>query len=230
MRKRNCGNSNHSILFETAELQVTDCSVCESRTAELRDIVYSLCGSETAELQVTKYSLCGGGTAGLKVKALVWMRNCEISGRTKFIVWNRSCVTSKSQYFPRAEAELRHFRAPSHTLFCMWKPNCGTPSLSLCGCGSSSQRIFHVWKRNCRTSSHIIVCVRKRNFKSHNSLYVESLWFLMQESEVPGSTGPKVPVSSHLVGAVLNCTILAVAPSGIVLFCSVLIQHESADV
>ena len=50
-------------LCETEELQVTDCSVCESRTAELRDIVYSLCGSETAELQVTGYSLCGGGTA-----------------------------------------------------------------------------------------------------------------------------------------------------------------------
>ena len=66
------GNSSHSILCETKELQVTDCSVCESRTAELRDIVYSLCGSETAELQVTGYSLCGGGTARLKVKALVW--------------------------------------------------------------------------------------------------------------------------------------------------------------
>ena len=60
--------SSHSILCETEELQVTDFSVCESRTAELRDIVYSLCGSETAELQVTGYSLCGGGTAGLKSK------------------------------------------------------------------------------------------------------------------------------------------------------------------
>ena len=66
---------------------------------------------------------------------------------------------------------------------------------SLCGGGTSSQRIFHVWKRNCRTSSLIIVCVWKRNFKSHNSLYVESLWFLMQQSEVPGSAGPKAPVS-----------------------------------
>ena len=47
-----CGNSSHSILCETAELQVTVCSVCESRTPELRDIC-SLCGSETAELQVT---------------------------------------------------------------------------------------------------------------------------------------------------------------------------------
>ena len=80
-----CGNSSHSILCETAELQVTECSVCESRTAELRDIVYSLCGSETAELQVTEYSLCGGGTAGLKVKDLVWKLNCETSSRNKFI-------------------------------------------------------------------------------------------------------------------------------------------------
>ena len=64
--------------------------------------------------------------------------------------------------------------------------------------------------------------MRKRNFKSHNSLYVESLWFLMQESEVPGSAGPK----SHLGGAVLNCAILAVAPTGIVLVCSVLIKHD----
>ena len=77
MRKRNCGNSSHSILCETEELQVTDCSVCESRTAELRDIVYSLCGSETAELQVTGYSLCGGGTARLKIKDPIWKRNCK---------------------------------------------------------------------------------------------------------------------------------------------------------
>ena len=52
-----------------------------------------------------------------------------------------------------------------------------------------------MWKRNCRTCRHIIVCVRKQNFKSHNSLYVGSLWFLMQESEVPGSAGTKAPVS-----------------------------------
>ena len=123
LRKRNCGNSSHSILGGTAEFQVTDCSVCESTTAELRYIVYSLCGSETAELQVTEYSLCGGGTAGLNVKALVWKQNCETSSRTKFIVWKRNCVTSKPQYFPCAEAELRHFRAPSQTLFCMRRRN-----------------------------------------------------------------------------------------------------------
>ena len=150
----------------------------ESRTAELRDIVYSLCRSETAELQVTGYSLCGGGTAGLKVKALVWKRNCETSSRTKFIVWKRNCVTCNPQYFPSAEAELRHFRASSHTLLCMRKRNFKV--YSLCGGGTSSERIFHVWKQNCRTSSQIIVCVRKRNFKSHNNLYVESLWFPMQ--------------------------------------------------
>ena len=63
-----------------------------------------------------------------------------------------------------AEAKLRNFKSQLY---------------SLCGGG---------------TSSHRIVCVWKRNFKSHNSLYVESLWFLMQESEVPGSAGPKTPV------------------------------------
>ena len=149
LRKRNCGNSSHNILCETMELQVTDCSVCESRTAELRDIVYSLCGSETAELQVTEYSLSWCGTAGLKVKALVWKRNCETLSRTKFIVWKWNGVTSKPQYFPCAEAELRHFRAPRHTLFCMRKQNCGTLSLS-------------------------IFLVRRRNFKSHNSLCAEA--------------------------------------------------------
>ena len=197
LRKRNCGNSSHSILRETAELQVTDCSVCKSRTAELRDIVYSLCGRETAELQVTEYSLCGGGTVGLKVEALVWKRNCETSSRTKFIVWKRNCVMSKPQYFSCAEAELRHFRSPSHTLFCMRKRNCGTLSLS----------IFLLRRRNFKPKiipcveaelqnikSHNRVCA-EAELKSHNSLYVESLWFLMQESEVPGSAGPKAPVS-----------------------------------
>ena len=163
LRKRNCGNSSHSILCETVELQVTDCSVCESRTAEIRDIVYSLCGSETAELQVseiTEYSLCRGGTAGFKVKALVWKRNCETSSRTKFIVWKRNCVTSKPQYFPCAEAELRHFRAPSHTLFCMRKRNCGTLSLS----------IFLVRRRNFKPKNIPCVEAELQNFKSYNSL------------------------------------------------------------
>ena len=55
---------------------------------------------------------------------------------------------------------------------------------------------------------------------------MESLWFLMQESEVPGSAGPKAPCQSHLGGAVFICAILAVAPTGIVLVCSVLIKHD----
>ena len=162
LRKRNCENSSHSILCETAELQVTDYSVCESRTADLRDAVYSLC--ETAELQVTEYSLCGGGTAGLKVKALVWKRNCETSSRTKFIVWKRNCVTSKPQYSPCVEAELRHFRPPSHTLLCMWKRNCGTLSLS----------IFLVWWRNFKPKNIPCLKVDLQNFKSHNSLCAEA--------------------------------------------------------
>ena len=119
----------------------------------------------------------------LKVKALVWKRNCETSSRTKFIVWKRNCVTFKSQYFPCAEAELRHFRAPkSHTILYAEPElrNFKSQYIPCAEAGPSSQRIFHVWKRKCRTSSHIIVCVRKRNFKSHNNLYMESLWFLMQ--------------------------------------------------
>ena len=53
------GNLSHSILCETEELQVTDCSVCESRNAELRGIVYSLCGISSHRI------------------FFVWRRNCE---------------------------------------------------------------------------------------------------------------------------------------------------------
>ena len=38
----------------------------------------------------------------------------------------------------------------------------------------------------------------------------------MQESEVPWSAGPKALCKSHIGDAVLNCAILAVAPTGIV--------------
>ena len=115
------------------------------------------------------------------------------------------------------QAELRNFKATvyslcgsgnvqfrsfrSHTiLYAERKRNCRTLSLSIFlvrrrNCGNSSQRIFHMRKRNHRTSSQIIVCVQKRNVKSHYILYVESLWFLIQEPEVPGSVGPKAPVS-----------------------------------
>ena len=137
VQKQKCGISN-DVFFcgsGTAEIQVTvycaklrnfksQIVLCESRTAELRDIVYSLCGSGTSSYSIffVRRRNCGNK----EVKALVWKRNCETSSRTKFIEWKRNCVTSKSQYFPCAEAELRHFRAPSHTLFCMRKRNCGT--------------------------------------------------------------------------------------------------------
>ena len=83
--------------------------------------------------------LCGSGTAKLR--------------RTKFIVWKRNCVTSKPQYFPCAEAELRHFRASSHTLFCMRKRNfksqyipCAEAELqakeySMCGSGTAELQV-----------------------------------------------------------------------------------------
>ena len=125
-------------------------------TSELRDIVYSLCESETADI------LCA--EAELKIKALVWKRNCETSSRTKFIVWKRNCVISKPQYFPCAEAELRHFRAPSHTLFCMRKRNCGTLSLS----------IFFVQRRNFKPKNIPCVEAELQIFKSHNSLCAEA--------------------------------------------------------
>ena len=74
----------------------------------------------------------------------------------------------------------------------MLKRNCGTLSLS----------IFLVRRRNFKPKNIPCVEAELQNFKphnslfkSHNSLYVESLWFLMQESEVPGSAGPKTPVS-----------------------------------
>ena len=150
LRKRNCGTSSHSILCETAEFQVTDYSVCESRTAELRGTVHSLCGSGTAEFQVIEYSLRGGGTTALKVKALVWKRNCETSScRTEFIVWKRNCVTSKPKYIPCSEAELRNFRASSHTIYSV-RGSCGTLSLG----------VFFVRRWNCETSSQIIFYVR----------------------------------------------------------------------
>ena len=88
VRKQNCWTSRHSIFLVRKRNFKSQDILCAE--AELRD---------------------------LKVKALVWKRNCETSSRTKFIVWKRNCVTSKSQYFPCAEAELRHFRAPkSHNI------------------------------------------------------------------------------------------------------------------
>ena len=99
----------------------------------------------------------------LKVKALVWKRNCVIASRTKFIVWKRNCVTSKSQYFPCADAKLRHFRAPK-ALFCMRKRNCGTLSLN----------IFLVRRRNFKPKNIPCVEAEMQNFKSHNSLCAEA--------------------------------------------------------
>ena len=109
--------------------------------------------------------LCAGAELrDLKVKALVWKRNCETSSRTKFIVWKRICVTFKSQYFPCAEAELRHFRAPKSHIFCMRKQNCWT----------SRRSIFLVRKRNFKPKNIPCVEAEMQNFKSHNSLCAEA--------------------------------------------------------
>ena len=112
-----------------------------------------------------------------------------------------------------------HFRAPSHTLFCMWKRNCGTLSLS----------IFLVRRRNFKPKNIPWVEAELQNFKSHNSFCAEAelqVWnlsgFLCNNPKCPGA---------HLGGAVLNCVILAVAPTGIVLVCPFLsCMIESADV
>ena len=92
----------------------------------------------------------------LKVKALVWKWNCETSSRTKFIVWKRNCVTSKSQYFPCAEAELRHFRAPKSHIILYAEPElrnfksqyipCAEAELqakeySMCGSGNAELQV-----------------------------------------------------------------------------------------
>ena len=54
----------------------------------------------------------------------------------------------------------------------------------------------------------------------------------MQESKLPGSAGPKAPCVKAIFGdAVLNCAILAVAPTGIVLVSPFLASMiESGDV
>ena len=101
--------------------------------------------------------------------------------------------------FPYGEAESRHFRAPSHTFlyaeaelrnFKSQYIPCAEVELQakdypMCGSGTADMA----------TSNHIIVCVRKQNCKSQDSLYVDFLWFLMQESEMHESAGLKTTVS-----------------------------------
>ena len=70
----------------------------------------------------------------------------------------------QATFFPCAEAELRHFRAPSHTLFCMRKRTCGALSLS----------IFLVQGRNFKPKNIPCVEAELQDFKSHNSLCAEA--------------------------------------------------------
>ena len=71
--------------------------------------------------------------------------------------------SSRSHTILFAEAELRNFK--SQYIPCA-EAELQAKEYSMCGSGTAE--------------SHIIIYVRKWNFKSHNSLYVESLWFLMQ--------------------------------------------------
>ena len=162
VQKQKCGISNYvfSCGSGTAEIQVT--VYCGKLRNFKSQIV--LCGkAEMLNLNIV-YSLYGSETAELKVKALVWKRNCETSSRTKFIVWKRNCVTSKPQYFPYAEAELSHFRAPSNTLFCMRKRNCGTFKSQYIPCAEAKLQ----------AKEYSIMEAELQNFKSHNSLCAEA--------------------------------------------------------
>ena len=83
----------------TAELQVTEYSMCTSEIAKLQFTVYSVCGSgtsshspcEEAELQNFKsvYSLCGSGASSHRIFR-VHRRNCGTSSHRKFSVTNIS--------------------------------------------------------------------------------------------------------------------------------------------
>ena len=129
VQKQKCGISNDVFSCGTAEIQVT--IYC----AKLWNFKSQNILRAEVELRDLKSKLLyGSGTAKLQVVLNLWKRNC---------------VTSKPQYFPCAEAELRHFRIPSHTLFCLQKRNCGTLSLS-------------------------IFLVRRRNFKPKNIPCVEA--------------------------------------------------------
>ena len=96
-RKRSCGNSSHSILCETAELQVTDCSVCDSRTAELRDIVYSLCGSELQNFKSQNILCAEAEQRDLKSKLLYGSGTAKLPSHSSFLVRKRNCAISEHQ-------------------------------------------------------------------------------------------------------------------------------------
>ena len=64
------------------------------------------------------------------------------------------------------------------------------------------------------TSSHIIICIWNLS------------GFLCNNPKCPGAQGRRLLCQSHLGCAVLTYAILAVAPTGIVSVCSVLIKHN----
>ena len=116
----------------------------------------------------------------------------------------------------------------SHTILYA-KRNCGT--LSLC--------IFLLRRRNFKPKNIPCVEADMRNFKSHNksvcgsgtsSHRIVCMWnlsgFLCKNPKCPGAQGRRPLCQSPLGVAVLSSAILAVAPIGIVLVCSVLIKHD----
>ena len=100
-----CGTSSHRLFCVRKQNSWTS-----------RHIIF-LVRKRNCGTSITEYTLCGGGTAGLKVKALYGSGTAKLQVVINLLYGRRSCVTSKPQYIPCAEAELRNFRASSHTLF-----------------------------------------------------------------------------------------------------------------
>ena len=139
------------------------------------------------------------------------------------------------------EAELRNFQV---TVFSL----CGSgiapfqssqvTHYSVCGSGTLSLNIFLVRRRNFKPKNIPCVEAEMQYLKSHNSLcgsgtsshIIICIWnlsgFLCNNPKCPGAQGRRPLCQSHLGCAVLNYAILAVAPTGIVLICSVLIKHN----
>ena len=83
-----------------------------------------------------------------------------------------------------------------------------------------SYSTFIVWKRNCGTSGHRIFCVRKWNFKSqkYSACGISLVPYAMARM-ARVRRGHRPLGQSRLGGAVIYCSILAVAPTGIFVRC-----------
>ena len=110
----------------------------------------------------------------------------------------RPFQSSRSHTILYAEAELRNCR--SQYIPCA-EAELQAKEYSMCGSGTAELQVTKICMLN---------------------LY----GFLCMNPKCPGAQGRRSLCQSHLGGAVLNCAILAVAPTGIVLVCSILIKHD----